>query len=144
MRKTGQRWTIKDKHNANALMEWLELQVSSGETPTLQVMKGDRSLDQNAMINTLYGDIARQADDLSVLDVRRQCKLHYGIGILKAADPEFAAWYDANIKPMTYEAKLMLMTHLDVTSKFSKAQASEYLDTIIREYTSQGFALARS
>ena len=44
---------------------------------------------------------------------------------------------------MTYEAKIMLMTYMDITSKFNKAQATEYIDTILSEYGKQGYALAR-
>lgn len=95
------------------------------------------------MINALYGDIARQAQDQSVLDVRRHCKLHYGIGILKGANSNFSIWYDSAIKGLNYEDKLLLMTYMEVTSLFNKAQATEYIDTIIREYQKQGFNLAQ-
>ena len=143
MKPTGARWHVHNQHQLTAFTEWVIKQWDDGKKPTLQLMNADRSNNQNAFINTLYGDISRQSKDNSVLDVRRQCKLVYGVGILKAADPEFAVWYDANVKAMTYEAKIMLMTYMDITSKFNKAQATEYIDTIIKEYTQQGYALAR-
>jgi hypothetical protein len=43
---------------------------------------------------------------------------------------------------MNYEDKILLMTYMDITSLFNKEQATEYLDTIISEYTRQGFRLA--
>ena len=143
MKPTGQRWNVHNQHQLTAFTEWVIKQWDDGKKPTLQLMNADRSTNQNAFINTLYGDISRQSKDNSVLDVRRQCKLVYGVGILKAADPEFAVWYDANVKAMTYEAKIMLMTYMDITSKFNKAQATEYIDTILSEYGKQGIALAR-
>ena len=68
-------------------------------------------------------------------------KLHYGIGLLKASDPAFSDWYNHSIKGLTYEDKLLLMTYFDVTSLFTKAQATEYLDTIITEYGREGYSL---
>ena len=44
---------------------------------------------------------------------------------------------------MGFEEKLLLMTYMDITSKFNKAQATEYIDTILSEYGKQGYALAR-
>ena len=128
MKPTGQRWHVHNQHQLTAFTEWVIKQWGDGKKPTLQLMNADRSTNQNAFINTLYGDISRQSKDNSVLDVRRQCKLVFGVAILKAADPEFAAWYDKSIKPMGFEEKLLLMTYMDITSKFNKAQATEYRD----------------
>jgi hypothetical protein len=138
----GQRWTVRDKFQRNALMEWIDQQLELGKVHTFEIRDLERTLSQNAMINALYGQIAAQSDDQSVLDVRRHCKLHYGIGILKADDPDFCEFYDNAIKGMDYEQKLFLMTYFDVTSKFSKKQATEYIDTMLSEYGKQGFALA--
>ena len=143
MKPTGQRWHLHDQHQLNGFTEWINGQWEAGRKPTVQVMGADRTSNQNAMINALYGDIARQAQDQSVLDVRRHCKLHYGIGILKGANSNFSIWYDSAIKGLNYEDKLLLMTYMEVTSLFNKAQATEYIDTIIREYQKQGFNLAQ-
>ena len=94
------------------------------------------------MMYALYGQIAAQSDDKSTLDVRRECKLHYGIGILKAGDPAFATFYDHAIKGLSYENKLLLMGHMEVTSQFGREEASEYIDTILAEYGKQGYQLA--
>jgi hypothetical protein len=42
----------------------------------------------------------------------------------------------------TYENKRIIVDHMDITSRFTKEQASEYIDTIIATYTAQGYALA--
>ena len=140
---TGQRWTVRDDHTLNALHEWLKARLLDDKPVTLQVMGEDRTMRQNAMINALYGDIARAIDGKTVLDVRCECKLHYGIGILKAASPAFCTMYDDGIKNnLTYEDKLKLMNYMDVTSLFTKEQASDYIDTIIQQYGEQGVPLA--
>ena len=105
------------------------------------MMKTDRTHAQNTMMFALYGDIARQSEDKSVLDVRRECKLHYGIPILRGADPDFCTWYDKSLKGLNYEDKLLLMSYMDVTSLFNVDQGTEYINTILQEYGKKGFAL---
>jgi hypothetical protein len=138
----GQRWVVRDKFQRNALMEWIDKQLEMGNTPTFEIRQQERTLNQNAMINQLYGQIAAQCEDKSTLDVRRECKLHYGVGILKASDPDFCEWYDNAIKGLDYEEKIFLMTYMDITSLFNKKQATEYIDTILAEYGRREFALA--
>lgn len=142
MKKSGQRWWLQNQHQLNAFNEWVSGQWELGKKPTVQILAADRSVDQNAMFYALYRDISAQQEDKSQLEVKRICKLHYGIGILKGADPEWAEWYDRAIKPMDYEDKLFLVTDLPVTSRFTKEQATEYIDTILSEYGKQGFYLA--
>ena len=138
---TGQRWTLGDLHQLDAFVEWVKLEQVAGRKPVIQMMKGGRTLDQNAMIYGLYGDIARLSQDKSTTDVKRECKLYYGIPIIRASNPTFCEWYDSSVKQLTLEDKLMLMTYMDVTSLFTKEQATEYIDTIITEYTRQGLRL---
>lgn len=138
---TGQRWTLGDQHQLTNFVQWVNAEWQAGRKPVVQMMKGERSGNQNAMIYGLYGDIARLSQDKSTTDVKRECKLYYGIPILRAADPAFCEWYDNSVKRLTLEDKLMLMTYMDVTSLFTKEQATEYIDTIITEYTRQGLRL---
>lgn len=75
---------------------------------------------------------------------RAYCKLHFGVGIVKAADPDFAKKYDRVIRPLPYEAKLELMLpplELPVTSLMKKAQKIEYLNMVDRHLTSLGVIL---
>lgn len=97
-----------------------------------------RSLDQNSIIHALYSDIAKQREGEGVIDVRRRCKLHFGVVILRAHDEEFRGIYDKIIRPHEYEDKLKIMDFLPVTSRMKKPQASEYIDTVIREYSELG------
>jgi disulfide oxidoreductase YuzD len=105
-------------------------------------MRADRTSNQNAMIHALYGDIARHDGSISVIEVKRMCKLMYGVPILRAADPEWCEWYDTAIKHnLSFEDKLLLMDHMDITSEFNKEQATQFIDTILKEYGSRGFNL---
>ncbi len=77
------------------------------------------------------------------MEVTRRCKLHYGIPILRAADPEFCEFYDDAVKDrLEYADKLLLMDHMGVTSEFTRKQASEYIDSIIADYAYHGHQIA--
>ncbi|WP_417518778.1 hypothetical protein [Marinobacter sp.] len=97
-----------------------------------------RSLDQNAISHAWYNDIALQIADTPE-NVKCECKLRFGVPILRAEDAEFRSLYDTAIKRhLTYEQKLVAMRYLPVTSNMTKAQLSRYLDHIQTSYAQQG------
>ncbi len=103
-----------------------------------------RSVEQNALQYALFTDIAEQRGDVTYEEVRAECKLHYGVPILRRDNPDFKEQYDDIIKPLPYEKKLAAMLEpleLPVTSLMRTRQMKEYLDTIYREYTARGFVL---
>lgn len=143
MKTTGERWTLSDEFQLNKFVEWVKHRWIEGRPPTLQVMGPTRSGAQNSLIYAMYGDISRQLGDTTVLEVRRQCKLYYGVPILRASDPDFCDYYDRLIKKrFNIPEKLELMDHLDVTSDFTKEQAGQYIDHIIEAYRARGIRLA--
>jgi len=114
----------------------------TGKKPIFELVPEKRTLSQNDMAFALYTQIAEQAQDQSISDIRRECKLVHGIPILRRDDAEFAALYDKSIRgTLTYDEKLQAMEWFPVTSLMDKKQFTEYLDTILREYSSQGYAL---
>ncbi|MEM9151373.1 MAG: hypothetical protein AAGB19_13075 [Cyanobacteria bacterium P01_F01_bin.3] len=123
-----------EAHHIDAGIWPLQIQVKKYEDP--------RSLDQNSLINAMYGQIAKQMDGEGVVDVRRRCKLQYGVPIMRAYSDEFRERYDLVIKPHTYEVKLLLMDDFKVTSKMKKPQATEYIDTVMREHPRVRFQVA--
>jgi hypothetical protein len=46
------------------------------------------------------------------------------------------------VKPHDYEDKLAIMDFLPVTSRMKKPQATEYIDTVQREYAQRGVRFA--
>lgn len=97
-----------------------------------------RSLDQNALSHAWYNEIALQIADTPE-NVKCECKLRFGVPILRAEDPDFRDMYDAAIKNhLTYEQKLVAMRYLPVTSNMTKAQLSRYLEHIQLSYAQQG------
>lgn len=105
----------------------------------VQVKRGmGRSLDQNALSHAWYNEIARQVADTPE-NVKCECKLRFGVPILRAEDDDFREMYDTAIKHhLTYEQKLVAMRYLPVTSNMTKAQLSRYLEHIQMSYAQQG------
>lgn len=101
-----------------------------------------RSLDQNAISHAWYEQVARELREDDALGVKRFCKLHYGVPILRAGHPEFREMYDASIREhLTYEQKLKAMDFLPVTSLMSTEELSKYLVEMQDAYRLRGVAL---
>ena len=107
----------------------------------VEIVPEARSLDQNEMIHALYKQIAEQKPDETFNEIRCFCKLHYGVPIMRRDDDVFRYVYDKAFKPLDYEFKLKAMEQWPVTSKMSKKQGTEYIDTIIREFSKEGYSL---
>jgi hypothetical protein len=100
-----------------------------------------RSLDQNAISHAWYGQMAREDRQEDTRGHRRYCKLHHGVPILRAEDDDFREAYDAVIRPLAYEVKLVAMDHWPVTSLMTKDQLSRYLEAVQGDYASRGVLL---
>jgi len=137
------RFDLSTESAMTAFMAFVGQMRLTGKRPIFELAKEKRSLDQNALAFAIYTQIAEQVQDQSISDVRRECKLVHGIPILRRDDAEFAELYDKSIKgTLSYEEKLKAMEWFPVTRLFTKAQFTEYLDTMIREYSKQGYFLA--
>lgn len=100
-----------------------------------------RSISQNAITHVWYGQIASELRQDDALGWKCYCKLHHGVPILRAEDDEFRQAYDAVIKPLTYEQKLIAMKHWPVTSIMRKAQLSKYAEAVQTDFARQGVVL---
>lgn len=94
----------------------------------------DRSLDQNAISHAWYEQVAQETREDDAAGVKRYCKLHHGVPILRAEDDEFREFYDVAIKGLTYEQKLKAMDFLPVTSLMTVKQLSAYLEAVRDDY----------
>lgn len=100
-----------------------------------------RSLDQNAISHAWYEQLARELRDEDVLGWKSYCKLHHGVPILRAEDDEYRETYDAAIKGLSYEKKLIAMRHWPVTSLMTKPQLSKYLESVQADFQAKGVLL---
>lgn len=113
--------------------KFLRLNIKTGK---------DRSLDQNAISHAWYAQIAQELREDTPEGVKCECKLRFGVPIMRAADVDFCEMYDAAIKNhLTYEQKLKAMRFLPVTSLMTVPQLSQYLVDIQKEFAKRGVVL---
>jgi len=93
-----------------------------------------RSLPQNSALHGWIEQIARELGEDTPEGVKCECKLRFGVPILRAEDEAFREAYDAVIKPLTYEQKLKAMRFWPVTSLMSVDQLSRMLQDMQRAY----------
>lgn len=106
----------------------------------------DRTLDQNALWFALYERIAKSTGMGDVEDVRRYCKLHHGVPIMRSADADFRESWNMALLHLPYEIKLRWMgacamfgpDGFPVTRLLSREQGCMYTDRIVEEFTAQG------
>lgn len=102
----------------------------------------DRSMDQQALAECWYRQISHELGEGTPEDVKCECKLRFGVAILRAGDEEFRAIWDEKFKGrIDYEQKLALMRYLPVTSLMSTEQMTAYLDTVQKEMARRGVLL---
>lgn len=101
-----------------------------------------RSLSQNDMSFALYNEIAGKVEGETAVTVRRFCKLHFGVPIMRTYDGDYRALYDKTLKQsLSYEEKLMAMDYFPVTSLMKKKPFTEYIDAIRAHYAEHGVYL---
>jgi hypothetical protein len=101
----------------------------------------DRSLDMNALLHAWIAQIERELREDDALAVKRFCKLHFGVAILRAEDDDFRAMYDQTFKRLDYDAKLKAMDYLPVTSIMTNAQLKQMLVAMQEAYAKRGVVL---
>ena len=113
----------------------------AGKRVIVEFVPEKRTLSQNALAFALYTQIAAQVEDQSINEIRAECKLTVGVGLLRASDEQFREFYDSALKCLTYEQTLAAMAYVPVTSIMDKAVFSKFADEVIRKYSQQGISL---
>lgn len=132
------RAPLKEKAKINSrqsLLDWCQKLVDWwDEYHYINVTASDqRSLAQNALKSVWYKDIADRLGDRTAKDVERECKLVYGIPILRR--DSMNNWvYERSLDKLRHEKQLMLMDSFAVTSQMSVTELKEYLDTMQNDY----------
>lgn len=112
---------------------------------TVDVVKGRRrSSYQNRLQRLWLNEAAEQLGDRTPEELRAECKLRFGVPILRAENTEFAEKYDQHIKPLAYETKIaMMMEPLDfpVTRLMTTDQKTRYLEAMCDFLMRQGVVL---
>lgn len=97
-----------------------------------------RTIAQNRMIYKIYGRIAKTLYGGDESHARNECKLRVGCRILYRDSESFAKVFEDVIRPLEYEKKLSAMTLISVSSIMETPQATEYIKTMMAEYSQKG------
>lgn len=102
-----------------------------------------RTNPQNALAHRWYKEISDQRGDTDPEEVKAECKLRFGVPILRRENDAWCAEYDDLLKPLDYATKLRLVQFVDlpVTRHMTTKQQTEFMETIAREYRGMGFRL---
>ena len=102
-----------------------------------------RSHMQNRLAQRWFSDISNQLGDQTHDDVRAECKLRFGVPILRAENEAFRQSYDLTMKHLPYEAKLAAVKAFDlpVTRLMTVKQMTAFMDELQRHYLPQGVRL---
>lgn len=98
---------------------------------------------QNRLAQRWFNDIASQLGDQDREGVRAECKLRFGVPILRAENEAFRLSYDRVMKHLPYEEKVAAIRAFDmpVTRLMTVKQMTEFMDAVQREYLPQGVRL---
>ena len=98
---------------------------------------------QNRLAQQWFTDISRQLGDQTHEDIRAECKLRFGVPILRAENEAFRVSYDLALKSLSYEEKLAAIKAFDlpVTRLMIVTQMTAFMEEMQREWISQGIRL---
>lgn len=102
-----------------------------------------RTNPQNRTINMWYEEAAKALGDTTAEDVRAECKLQFGVPILRRDDAAFLLDYDTTFKPLPYAQKRDIFKALEpaITSKMLVKQLKEYMDKMQQHFAQAGITL---
>ena len=132
--------------SASGFLNFAARIVAAGKFPvTVAVTAGEptRRDAQNKLAQRWFTDIARHFGDVTHEDVRADCKLRFGVPIMRRDSEPFKASYDPIMKHQTYEAKVAAIKAWDlpVTRLMGVKQMTEFMDAVQREFLPQGVRL---
>ena len=102
----------------------------------------NRSKEQNALLHMWFGEIARQRDGMTLLDVKGECHHKYGL-VIRMSDPVFNWVWGKTGANLTYEkqCKYLASETIAVSSAMTVPELRGYMNDMSRDYRAEGFHL---
>lgn len=103
-----------------------------------------RSVSQNRLQRLWLAEAAEQLGDRTIEQLRGECKLMFGVPILREENARFRERYDAVVKPLSYPQKLALMMEpldMPVTRLMNVDQKTRYLNAMAQHLLEIGVVL---
>lgn len=138
-----ERWFLDTDEKIEHFLAHVRERRSEGRPCTVQFLKSDRSTEQNALFHAILRAVYEQKRDESLDEIKRFCKLRFGVPILRSTDPQFRHLYDEAVKNnLSYEQKLEAMDILPVTSRMNTEQMTEMIESTAQYWVENGFDLS--
>lgn len=99
-----------------------------------------RTNPQNALLWKWNEEIAKARGDVTAPDVHRENKLLIGCHILMRDDPGFRDFV-TKLSGLAYGDKLSAMDFISVTSRMTKKQMQEFMDSVSAKWSARGISL---
>ncbi len=133
-------WVLKTPWQLTNFVTHCKNTIDSGKSIAFQEVDPKRSLDQNALCFEIYKRIGTQLYGGDINLARAECKLRYGIPILRTDNEKFRAAYDRCLKSLDYETKLNFIqdTEFAVTRLMGKKQMTQYINMLFANYSQLG------
>lgn len=131
-------WTVNSDQSRDAFIEHIKWRYQQKKFIRVELFDSARTLDQNRMTFELYSTIGRTLFGNDTEYARSDCKLRFGVPIMRRDSDKFRDVYDKVIRPHDHETKLKMMAILPVTSLMDRAQLSEYVEAVKNEYAKKG------
>lgn len=90
-----------------------------------------------------YQDVSRQLGDMTVEEVRADCKVSFGVPILRLENEAFRASWDVTFGALDHERqrKFVEALQIPVTSLMTVKQMTDYLDAMQCHFAPMGLRL---
>ena len=137
---TARRWHIQDSEALMAALGEI-VQIPTPLVITAKQGEETRRDRQNRFAFEAYNQIATILGDRDTSDVRAESKLHIGVPVMRAANPDFCAAYDEMIRPLPYEHKRAMMVEpfdFAVTRIMTVKLMAEYITQMLAHWDAQG------
>lgn len=107
------------------------------------VQGSDRTTAQNRLAQRWFSDISRQLGDVTHEDVRADCKVTFGVPILRAENDAFRISWDRRFGASDYETVRNDVKTLDlpVTRLMTVKQMTAFMDEMQRYWSREGVRL---
>lgn len=129
-----------ERDRSRAIDALMSMDIDKPKMMKLVNAEGKRRGAQNSLMwlwNTYVGGVKGHDKNY----IHAEGKLLLGVPILSVSDPEFGAAWSAISEHADYPALIQCIRKMDITSRFTVAQMTEYLNEYEMQYAQEGTPL---
>lgn len=133
-------YIVRNLEQLKNSQQWLAKLFNQYGWIKVMVQTDKRSQGKNALSHVWFKEIANQTG-VTEAEAKAQCKLEFGVPLLRTEDQKFNAWCERVLDNLSYEGKIAAMRYFPVSSIMDEKQMHEYLQRISIAYAQRGIIL---